>query len=126
MNAAAAISALFLGLALHLPVGAAEALPVKPGPDSQPPMDTAVAKDWLARWDKSITGDARNRYCDKETGEEIGWMISPFLDGFYYGYLATGDAKWIDLLVDWGDSLIKRGVKEPDGEMGWPKLGASG
>ena len=29
--------------------------------------------------------DARNRYCDRELGEEIGWLITPFLDGFYYG-----------------------------------------
>ena len=33
-------------------------------------MDEALAKDWLARGKKNITGDARNRYCDKERGEE--------------------------------------------------------
>jgi hypothetical protein len=89
-------------------------------------MDQALAKDWLARWEKNITGDARNRYCDKEMGEEIGWLVSPFLNGFYYGYLATGDRKWIDLLIDWSDAVVKRGVKEPDGYVGWPKeAGAS-
>ena len=38
-------------------------------------------------------------------GEEIGWLVSPFLNGFYYGYMATGDTKWIDLLVDWADAV---------------------
>jgi len=89
-------------------------------------MDEALAKDWLARWEKNITGDIRNRYCDKEMGEEIGWLVTPFLNGFHYGYLATGDRKWIDLLIDWADSVVKRGVKEPDGYVGWPKAaGAS-
>jgi hypothetical protein len=108
--------------------GAAGPAEAKPPPVSQPvaKMDQALAKDWLARWEKSITGDVRNRYCDRETGEEIGWLISPFLNGFYYGYRATGDAKWVDLLIDWADSWIKRGVKEPDGFIGWPKgAGAS-
>ena len=82
--------------------------------------------DWLTRWEKNITGDARNRYCDKAMGEDIGWLMTPFLDGFYYGYMATKDTKWVDMLVDWTDSWIKRGVKEPDGYLGWPKLGAAG
>jgi len=78
-------------------------------------------RDWLTRWEKSILGDVRSRYCDKEMGEELGWLVSPFLNGFYYGYLATRDAKWIDMLIDWTDSCIKRAVKEPDGFLGWPK-----
>jgi len=82
--------------------------------------------DWLARWEKNILGDLRNRYCDREMGEEIGWLVSPFLNGFYYGYRATHDVKWVDHLIDWADAWIKRGVKEPDGFMGWPKAdGAS-
>ena len=85
-----------------------------------------LRKDWLARWEKNILQDARNRYCDREMGEEIGWLVSPFLNGFYYGYLATHDGKWVDLLVDWTDAWISRGVKEPDGYIGWPKAdGAS-
>ena len=85
-----------------------------------------LRKDWLARWEKNILQDARNRYCDREMGEEIGWLVSPFLNGFYYGYLATHDDKWADLLVDWTDAWIRRGVKEPDGCLGWPKAdGAS-
>ena len=89
-------------------------------------MDKALAGQWLARWEKNIVSDARNRYCDKEMGEEIGWLVSPFLSGFYYGYLATGDTRWIDMLIDWADAVVKRGVKEPDGRVGWPKeAGAS-
>lgn len=83
--------------------------------------EQALRKDWLARWEKNITNDARNRYCDREMGEEIGWLVSPFLNGFYYGYLATQDAKWADMLMDWADAWIKRGLKEPDGYIGWPK-----
>jgi hypothetical protein len=89
-------------------------------------MDDAQAKDWLARWERNIVGDLRNRYCDKETGEEIGWLISPFLNGFYYGYRATRDTQWLDRLIDWADAWIKRGVKEPDGFIGWPKAGTGG
>jgi hypothetical protein len=88
--------------------------------------DDARLADWLARWEKNIVNDARNRYCDKAMGEDIGWLMTPFLDGFYYGYQATGDTKWIDFLVDWTDSWVKRGVREPDGYIGWPKLAAAG
>jgi hypothetical protein len=89
-------------------------------------MDDAKFDSWLARWEKNITGDARNRYCDKAMGEDIGWLMTPFLDGFYYGYRATGDVKWIDMTFDWADSWIKRGVKEPDGYIGWPRPEAAG
>jgi hypothetical protein len=85
-----------------------------------------LRKDWLARWQKGILGDSRNRYCDREMGEEIGWLVSPFLNGYYYGYRATHDSQWIDRLVDWGDAWTRRGIKEPDGCTGWPKAdGAS-
>lgn len=88
-------------------------------------MDKALARDWLTRWKKNIVRDARNRYCDRAMGEEIGWLMTPFLDGFYYGYLATGDSKWVDMLVDWADSLVKRGIKDPAGFLGWPKPGGA-
>ena len=84
-------------------------------------IDPATAKDWLSRWEKSILADARDRYCDKEMGEELGWLVSPFISGFQLGYVAMRDPKWIELLVDWTDSCLKRGVKEPDGFIGWPK-----
>jgi hypothetical protein len=86
----------------------------------------ALAKDWLARWEKNILGDAGHRYCDHELGEEIGWLVSPFLNGFDYGYQATQDPKWVGQLADWADSWIRRGVTEPDGFIGWPKSGSGG
>jgi hypothetical protein len=86
-------------------------------------IDPATARDWRARWEESILErSGKNRYCDTEMGEELGWLVSPFLDGYYYGYLATRDAKWIERLIDWADSCIKRAVKEPDGYLGWPKV----
>ena len=88
---------------------------------SVPWISPAQAKDWLTRWEKNIVGDARNRYCDKEMGEELGWHVCPFLNGFYYGYLATHEQKWVEQLVDWMDSCLKRAVKEPDNYLGWPK-----
>ncbi len=90
--------------------------------DAEPLVEPSIAKDWQARWEKNILHTAYRRYCDTETGEEIGWLMSPFLNGFHYGYLVTRDPKWVELLVDWTDSLIKRGVKEPDGFVGWPKM----
>ena len=81
------------------------------------------AGSWEARWERHILKESRNRYCDREMGEEIGWLISPFLNGFYYGYRATRDPKWVDMLVDWTDSWVRRGVTEPDGYVGWPKTG---
>jgi hypothetical protein len=116
---------LLLGTALAA-LGGADASPPATAHPQVPPMEEARARDWLARWQASILQDARNRYCDKELGEEIGWMVSPFLDGFYYGYLATHDSAWIEREIDWADALIKRAVKEPDGQLGWPKLGATG
>jgi hypothetical protein len=57
-------------------------------------LESATAKDWQTRWEKFIlTDSAKNRYCDTEMAEELGWLVSPFLDGFYYGYLATHDTK---------------------------------
>jgi hypothetical protein len=97
-----------------------------PGKRTTPEMDEAQARDWLTRWEANILKSAQTRYCDREMGEEIGWLVSPFLNGFYYGYLATRDARWVDMLVDWADALIQRAVKEPDGNLGWPKpAGAS-
>ena len=82
-----------------------------------------LTQDWLARWKKNILGRARSRYCDKEMGEKLGWLVSPFLNGFYYGYLATRDPKWVEMLIDWMDSCVRRGIEEPDGFVGWPKSG---
>jgi hypothetical protein len=86
-------------------------------------IDPHTAMEWHNRWEKFILDEARrHRYCDTEMGEELGWLVSPFLEGFYYGYLATRETKWVELLIDWMDSCVRRGVKEPDGCLGWPKV----
>jgi len=89
-------------------------------------MDSAKVADWLSRWKRNIAGASRSGYCEKEKGEEIGWLMSPLLNGFYYGYMATGDAEWARLLAACADAWIQRAVKEPDGYLGWPEVGASG
>ena len=60
-------------------------------------------------------------------GEDIGWLMTPFLHGFYYGYMATKDPKWMDHAGGL-DRLVgsSAAVKEPDGYVGWPKRGAAG
>ena len=114
------------GLASRMGNPRAAAATAAPGEQAGTKLDPALAKDWLSRWEKTILGDIRHRYCDRELGEEIGWLISPFLYGFYYGYQATREVKWVEHLADWADSWIKRGVKEPDGFVGWPKSGSGG
>ena len=86
----------------------------------QPSLDAGTAADWMRRWKENVVSDSRSRFCDKEMGEGIGWRVSPFLNAYYYGYMATGDRAWIDRLIDWSDAVIKRGVQEPDGYIGWP------
>lgn len=82
---------------------------------------TTPPPDWLDRWETNITGAMERRYCDTESGEELGWLVSPFLTGFYHGHRATEDPVWIDRLIDWTDAVLRRGVVEPDGHIGWPK-----
>jgi hypothetical protein len=90
------------------------------------PIDPVKRDAWQASWQQNILTEAKARYCDTAMGEEIGWLISPLLDGFYYGFLLTGDTRWLDRLTDWADAWIRRGVSEPDGYIGWPKVGAAG
>lgn len=87
---------------------------------------TNPVDEWLKKWETYIINVSKSRYCERENGEEIGWLISPFLNGFYYGYVATQDIKWIDNLIKCADTWIKRGIKEPDGYIGWPKKGSGG
>jgi hypothetical protein len=90
-------------------------------PMTGPALDPAVVKDWMQRWRTFIRRDsAKQRFCDTKMGESVGWYVSPYLWGYYYGYLATGETEWVDRLIDWTDSVLKRGVKEPDGYLGWP------
>ncbi|MDE2127890.1 MAG: hypothetical protein KGJ62_15020 [Armatimonadetes bacterium] len=82
--------------------------------------------EWLGRWQPYILSESRDRYCDREMGEELGWLVSPFLRGFCYGYFATRETAWLQRLVDWSHAWMRRGVKEADGFIGWPKpAGAS-
>ena len=121
-HAAVASVALALGGACAAPAIAAS--PGAPGPAFT--VDPGGREAWLRRWQQNILAEARARYCDTAMGEEIGWLISPMLEGFYYGYVATGDVRWIDRLADWTDAWIRRGVTEPDSHIGWPKVGAAG
>ena len=57
-------------------------------------MDPAMQKDWLARWDKELVSDTKNfRECERDVGEGIAFGMTPAMDGFYYGYMATQDAE---------------------------------
>jgi hypothetical protein len=89
-------------------------------------LDPNKVQDWKIRWERHILSEVRSGYCERENGEEIGWLISPFLRGFYFGYQATGDQKWVRLLIACADAWIRRAVIEPDGYPGWPKVGAAG
>jgi hypothetical protein len=104
-------------------VRAADAAALGPPPFT---IDPAKRDVWLAAWQRNLLNEAKARYCDTEMGEEIGWLISPPLFGFWYGYLLTRDTQWLDRLTDWTDAWIRRGVTEPDGYVGWPKVGAAG
>jgi len=89
-------------------------------------MDEAKFKQWLSRWQRNILDNVRNNYCGKEVGEDMGWVMSPMLRGYYYGYLATQNVLWVDLFASCADSWMRRSVIEPDGYPGWPKIGAAG
>ena len=89
-------------------------------------MNRTKFEDWSSRWEKGMILEAPKRYCDTAMGEEIGWLLSPILEGYYYGYLATNDTRWIDLLINCADAWIARAIKEPDGYLGWPKFAAAG
>lgn len=79
------------------------------------------AHGWFALWKNYVIGQSKNRYCDSQNGEDLGWRVSPFLNGFYYAYLASGDSHWLQLLAEWTDSCLQRLVVEPDGFRGWPE-----
>ena len=113
------------GLLLAAPLCQAQAAP-KPAM-TLTKMDAAKQKDWLARWDKNISGEVKGyRVCETAMGEDIAWKMTAVMEGFYYGYTATKDAKYVDMMVDWTDWLVKRAVKEPDGFPGWPGKDGNG
>jgi hypothetical protein len=97
--------------------------------EAKTPADSADAPTvmrWQHKWERDIANAALPRYCDTENGEEIGWLMSPVLDGFYYAFRATGHTIWVDRLIEWTDAWVRRGVREPDGHLGWPKIKAAG
>ena len=120
-----AVSILFLVAFSDVEPGATQAPPGSDG-HLMVKMSDAKFESWLLRWERNILGENSMRYCSNEMGEEIGWKISPFLKGFYYGYLATGNVLFVDKLVACADAWLKRAIKEPDGYLGWPKFGAAG
>jgi hypothetical protein len=89
-------------------------------------MDDAKFKDWRARWQKFILSYVPSQSCNIEMGEDMGWVMSPMMAGLYYGYMATRDPKLVELFVNCTDSWLGRAVVEPDGYIGWPKVGAAG
>ena len=89
-------------------------------------MDDTKFGDWLLRWERNILGEASHNYCTKEMGEDMGWLMYPLLKGFYYGYLATGHQIWPELVCEVHRQLGQARDYEPDGYVGWPKVGAAG
>jgi hypothetical protein len=89
------------------------------------PMSPAKRTSWLGSWSTAIIADSSSRFCDTASGEDLGWLVRPFLTGYYNGYLATGDANWVGRLVNWTDALVRREVPEPDGYVGWPMFGGA-
>jgi hypothetical protein len=95
-------------------------------PQSTAFKDSDTGRQWLRDWETHILSSEKDRYCDKELGEELGWLVSPFLNGFHYGYLTTGNTQWIDRLFAWSDACIARATPDPDGYRGWPKGNGGG
>ena len=125
MNKIAVASMLLLLALSDIETGVAQGLP-KNNSYQMLKMNDAKFKDWLLRWERNILSENSMHYCSSEMGEEIGWKMSPFFWGFYYGYLATENFLWVDRLVACTDAWFKKAVKEPDGYLGWPKVGAAG
>lgn len=80
---------------------------------------------WFSEWERNVESTEKNSYCNKETGEEIGWILSHELWAYYWAYAASGELKWITKLTKCADALTRRAIIEPDGFPGWPKLGAA-
>src|SRR5689334_16528300 len=121
-----ALAALFV-IAFGLPPAASQSARTDSmEADSPAKMDSGKLADWRRRWESNMLARARHRYCDTEMGEELAWFLAQFLKGFYYGFEATEDPRWVRMLVDWTDAWIARAVTEPDGYRGWPKIGAAG
>lgn len=81
---------------------------------------------WIEPWRRNILATLKAGYCDTAMGEEVGWLIAPVLEALYLAYLATRDVRWIAYQTAWAEAWVRRGITEPDGYIGWPKVGAAG
>jgi len=100
------------------------------------PLPLATWQEWFGLWDSNIEGE----YSWEMTpgvlvtgfsdygglGENVDWQLAPVLTGFYYGYMASSDTHYVDLMVSCVDTLIGLETIEPDGYPGWPAYGAGG
>ena len=89
-----------------------------------PPAQQA---QWLALWDQNITGTYTGYDTAKTAvGEDLDWLITPPMEGFYYGWMATHNTKYVDMFASWANDFLIRAKIEPDGYPGWPAPDASG
>ncbi len=91
------------------------------------PTTPGSLQEWLTDWDQNVTGtDTGYRTCATAIGEDLDWLLTPPLEGMYYGYMATGNTKYVAMFADWTDTFLARAKIEPDGYPGWPAADASG
>ncbi len=102
------------------------ALALKPSPPRFDADDAAELERLERQWEFFVKDGGAGRNCLTAKGEEIGWLMSPPLNAYYYGFLATRDSTWIERSIACTDAWLRRGVAEPDGFIGWPKFGAAG
>ena len=95
------------------------------------PLPLATWQEWLYLWDQNIDGPGGEYQWEVQfaiphyaasgnASENLDWQIAPVLTGLYYGYMATGDTKYVDEMVTCVDEIINLAVTEPDGYPGWP------
>ena len=95
-------------------------------------MPSAQLSTWTTDWDSNITNQCSTtssysyRMFQSAMGKALDWLLTPPAEGLYYGYMATGNTKYVSWFVSCVDQMIARAVTEPDGYPGWPQLDASG
>ena len=100
------------------------------------PLPLATWQEWFGLWDSNIEGEyswemtpgvLATGFSDYGgLGENIDWQLAPVLTGFYYGYMASSDPHYVDLMVTCVDALISLETIEPDGYPGWPASAPAG
>ena len=91
-------------------------------------MPPATLTTWLNNWNANLTGNYNNYRgptCEGAVGEDLDWLLTPLMEGYYYGYMATGDTTYVAMFQNWADIFIARAFTEPDGYPGWPRGPAS-